>query len=245
MGRWISNFNTTAELTAFSGTTAFSMPHISLTKDDSQVHYFDPYNGYKFVEIGGLKWATMNVGANSITDVGLYFQWGDTQGYTASQVGDGEGQKYFSLEDYKYTNDGGTTMTKYNSTDGKTVLDLSDDAARANMGGLWRMPTKDEFKTLSGAVTTAWTTSYQGSGVSGLVCTDKTDSSKVLFFPAAGLCDYGSVDRVGSNGYYWSSSVVSSDVQYAYTLHFDSSYVDWQDLYYRCYGFAVRGVLGE
>jgi hypothetical protein len=33
----------------------------------------------------------MNVGASSVTDTGLYFQWGDTQGYTASQVGSGEG----------------------------------------------------------------------------------------------------------------------------------------------------------
>jgi hypothetical protein len=69
----------------------------------------------------------MNIGANSVTDTGLYFQWGDTQGYTASQVGSGEGQKYFGWADYKYGN--GTSspsdmdMTKYNATDGKTVLD--------------------------------------------------------------------------------------------------------------------------
>jgi len=33
----------------------------------------------------------MNLGANSITDPGLYYQWGDTQGYTDSQIGSGEG----------------------------------------------------------------------------------------------------------------------------------------------------------
>ncbi len=249
MGKFISNFSTTAELATFSATTAFSTPHVSLTKDNSQVHYFDPYNGYKFVEIGGLKWATMNVGANSITDTGLYFQWGDTQGYTASQVGSGSGQKYFGWTDYKYCSGAGTSssaMTKYNSTDSKTVLDLSDDAARANWGGDWRMPTKDEYTALGNAVNTAWTADYQGSGVSGLVLTDKTDSSKVLFFPAAGNCLNGSVFNVGSLGNYWSSSVSSSNVQNAYRLYFDSSRVGWQySYYYRYFGFSVRGVVGN
>ena len=30
-------------------------------------------NGHDYVEIGGIKWATMNIGANSVTDTGLYF----------------------------------------------------------------------------------------------------------------------------------------------------------------------------
>ena len=30
----------------------------------------------------GLKWANMNIGAEKETDYGLYFQWGDTIGYT-------------------------------------------------------------------------------------------------------------------------------------------------------------------
>ena len=249
MGRWISNFNTTAQLAEFSATTEFKRPHVSLTKDDAKVHYFeDPYNGHEYVEIGGLKWATMNIGANSITDTGLYFQWGDTQGYTYSQVGSGEGQKYFGWADYKYGNGtsspGATGMTKYNSTDGKKVLDASDDAAQTNWGGLWRMPTKEEYVALGNAVNTAWTADYQGSGVAGLVLTDKTDSSKVLFFPAAGFCYKGSVDYVGSDGFYWSSSVVGSNLRGAYYLGFDSSAVGWQNDSYRVRGYAVRGVVG-
>jgi hypothetical protein len=38
----------------------------------------------------------MNIGANSITDYGLYFQWGDISGYTSSQVGSGTNQKPFA-----------------------------------------------------------------------------------------------------------------------------------------------------
>ena len=246
MGKFISNFDITAELATFSATTDFGRPHVSLTKDDSKVHFFeDPYKGHQYVEIGGLKWATMNVGADAVTDAGLYFQWGDTQGYTASQVGSGEGQKYFGWADYKYGNGtsspGATGMTKYNATDGLTTLEAVDDAAVANWGGSWRMPTTEEYLALSNAVNTAWTADYQGSGVSGLILTDTTDTSKVLFFPAAGDCYNGSVINVGSRGLYWSSSVLSSDVQYACYLSFNSSRVSWQNsISDRYYGFAVR-----
>lgn len=246
MGKFISNFDTTAELATFSATTDFGRPHVSLTKDDSKIHYFeDPYNGHQYVEIGGIKWATMNIGANSITDTGIYFQWGDTSGYTASQVGSGAGQKYFAWADYKFGNGtsspGATGMTKYNATDGLTTLEAVDDAAVANWGGSWRMPTTAEFQALGSAVNTAWT---QVNNVYGILCTDKTDSSKTLFFPAAGYCNDGSVRSVGSSGSYWSSSLPADGGQDAYDLYFGSDVTFWGDLYSRCIGFAVRPVVG-
>lgn len=209
----------------------------------------DPANGHEYVEIAGMKWATMNVGASSVTDYGLYFQWGDTQGYTAAQAGSGTGQKYFGWADYKYGNGtsspGAAGMAKYNSTDGLTVLEPSDDAVAAAWGGNWRMPTTAEFAALGAAVNTAWTTDYKGTGVAGLVCTDKTDATKELFFPAAGNCDYGFRYNVGSFGYFWSSSVYSSNVQNAYNLLFLSGGVYWQLNSNRRYGYSVRGVLGN
>lgn len=202
-----------------------------------------------YVEIGGVKWATMNIGATSITDTGLYFQWGDTQGYTAEQVGSGEGQKYLGWADYKYGNGtsypDSTDMVKYNATDGKTVLDPTDDAVIAAWGDNWRMPTTEEFQALETATTNAWTDDYEGSGIAGLVLTDKTDSSKVLFFPAAGLFDSGSVKYVGSEGNYWSDSVKSTNATYAYSLNFSSSSVNWQYGKPRCQGCPVRPVLDE
>ena len=228
------------------------MPNVSLCVQENEVHYnpfVDPYNGHAYVEIGGLKWATMNVGATSETDAGLYFQWGDTQGYTASQVGSGEGQKAFSWEDYKYGNGtsspSATGMTKYNATDGKTVLDIEDDAARANWGGEWRMPTTEEIQALGNAVNSVWTENYNGSGINGLLCTDKTDNSKTLFFPAAGRTDYGSMSGVGDGGYVWSSSLYSDSVRRAWSLYFDNEGTYWDDNdYFRCEGFSVRGVVG-
>jgi hypothetical protein len=246
MGKFITNFDTTAELATFSATTDFGRPHVSLTKDDSKIHYFeDPYKGHQYVEIGGLKWATMNIGASQPSDYGLYFQWGDTQGYTASQVGSGEGQKYFGWADYKHGNGtsspGATGMTKYNETDGKTVLEASDDAAVANWGGSWRMPTTAEFQALGAAVNTAWT---QVNNVYGILCTDKTDRSKTLFFPAAGGCNLGRVGGVGDGGFCWSSSLVTDVRQLAYYLYFDRGDARWGSGGSRYYGYAVRPVVG-
>lgn len=235
-------FETEQQFNASYNGSGYTEPWVSYTEETENVAYNKP----PWVEIGGVRWATMNVGATAVTDYGLYFQWGDTQGYTADQVGSGEGKKYFGWADYKYGNGtsspGAAGMTKYNSTDGKTVLDLSDDAVNAAWGGNWRMPTTAEFVALGAAVNSAWTTDYQGTGVAGVILTDKTDSSKQLFFPAAGRCYNGSVGYVGSDGRCWSSSLFSSDVRYAYILSFGSGNVNWQGNGSRYIGFPVRGV---
>ena len=208
------------------------------------------HNEHEYIEIGGMKWATMNVGANSITDYGKYFSWGDTAGYYSGSVGSKTTalKNPFSWTDYSLGNGtsspGASGMTKYNSGDTKTVLDLSDDAARANWGGSWRMPTTEEFVALGNAVTTAWTSDYNSTGVAGIVCTAKDGSGAQLFFPAAGYCYGGSVDFVGSYGHYWSSSLSSSGLQYAYFLGFSNGNVYWQDDSSRYGGFPVRGVVG-
>ena len=101
---------------------------------------------YEYVDLGlpsGLKWATMNVGATTETDYGDYFMWGETTPNTV-----------YDWAHYKHCNGSKTTMTKYctdssyGTVDNKTTLDLEDDAARANMGGDWRMPTAAEYDTL-------------------------------------------------------------------------------------------------
>ena len=249
MAIYLKKFETQAAYEA--ARSGLILPNVSLTVDYNIVHYnpstpVPPTPTHDYVEMAGIKWATMNIGANSITDTGLYFQWADTQGYTAAQVGEGEGQKYFGWDDYKYTNDGGSTMTKYNSTDGLVTLQSGDDAVTAAWGGNWRMPTVSDWQALGEAVNSAWTADYQGSGVSGLVLTDKIDSSKVLFFPAAGYCINGSVYDVGSGGYYWSSSFYAGfDEDRAYGMYFYSGSVYWADSDYRFRGYSVRGVLGE
>ena len=253
MAVYLKQFSTHSEYEQYINGSGAILPNVSICTTENDVHY-NPYvdpcksekveTTYEWVEIGGVKWATKNVGAKTITDYGQYFSWGGVNGFTADQVSGSCHSKRFTWADYELANGSSSDITKYTSNDGKTVLESVDDAATANMGSGWRMPTTAEFQALGNAVNSAWTADYQGSGVAGLICTDKTDSSKVLFFPAAGICSNGSVYYVGSSGYYWSSSVFSSDVQLAYLLNFGSSGVLWQGNTRRCNGFAVRGVLG-
>jgi hypothetical protein len=222
------------------------LPNVSHCAQENELHYnpIDPYNGHEYVDLGlpsGTKWATMNVGATSETDYGLYFQWGDTQGYTSEQVGSGEGQKAFTWTDYKYSDNGSSSvMTKYNATDGKTLLDLEDDSVAANWGGNWRMPTLKQFRELLDNTEKRWTTV---NNVEGYKFTNKTDSSKYIFIPAAGLARNGSVDYVGYGGYVWSSSISSDYVDSGSYLTCNSDYVDVGS-YSRYYGLSVRGVVG-
>lgn len=120
-------------------------------KIGKEINVFSP-SLYKAIDLGlpsGALWADKNIGAATPEDVGLYFQWGDTQGYTAEQVGNEEGQKGFRWADYKWSIDGSSTnFSKYNALDSKTVLDPEDDVAHAIMGGNWRMPTFEEWKEL-------------------------------------------------------------------------------------------------
>ena len=253
MAKYLKLFETTAAYEAAE--SSLILPNVSLTVDNNTVHYnpfVDPCASekvettYEWVEIGGVKWATKNVGAKTITDFGQKFSWGGVNGYTNDQV---SGSCHaFSWTDYEFGNGtsspGATGMTKYNSTDGKTVLDAEDDAATVNMGSGWRMPTIAEFQALGTATTSAWTANYEGSGVAGLVLTSKADSNVKLFFPAAGYCNDGSVYLVGSSGQFWSRSLYLPNMQFAYNIYFNSDYAYWNNYYSRRSGYSVRGVVG-
>ena len=128
---------------------------VLLTDDDKiLLKGFLNTNGHNHVDLGlpsGTLWADRNIGATDIYDGGKLFQWGDPTPYDVPEHTNGtinEGQKMFSWSDYKWSENGTTTMTKYNSTDGKTVLDPEDDAAHVNMGDTWKMPTKEQVTEL-------------------------------------------------------------------------------------------------
>ena len=214
-----------------------------------------------------LKWAKCNIGATTPEESGLYFQWGDSQGYTAEQVGDGEGLKAFGWDDYKFSNVGSPGgMSKYNASDSKTVLDPEDDAAHVNMGGNWRMPTLDEWKELclntdiylvptegeeiqgtakeqGGIVMINWESQTEGA-LKGVKFYKKGDKQTYMFVPASGGTNDGSVQDVGESGNLWSSSLYSSGVQNAWSFGFSafSSIVGGGN---RFRGFPVRGVLAR
>ena len=186
----------------------------------------------------GLKWASFNLGAMKPEDSGDYFAWGET-----------ETKDVYSWDTYKWCMGDDNTFTQYctkssygyNSfTDGKTVLDLEDDAANVNLGTSWRMPTLAEWMELKENCTWIWTTQ---NGVNGRLITAQNGNS--IFLPAAGFCYGTSLDPTGFNGGYWSSSLSEDYPFVAWSMGFDSVGHIYLRFDQRYYGFSIRPVYAE
>ena len=175
---------------------------------------------HEMVDLGlpsGLLWATCNVGASTPYEDGDYFAWGET-----------EPKSDYTWETYKWCNGSDNTLTKYCNdsscgyngfTDDKTVLEADDDAATANWGAAYRMPTCDEFDELGANCTWTWDSSHNGYTVTG-------KNGKSIFLPASGDRYGSSLDHHGSDGYYWSATLFSGCAYGACSLYFYSGYHD-------------------
>lgn len=179
-------------------------------------------NGHEWVDLGlpsGTKWATMNVGADSPEDYGDYFAWGETTT-----------KSYYSPSTYSYSSN-------------PTTLPLDRDVAYTNWGTSWRMPTKAKQNELINSSYTTWTWTIQ-NGVKGYKVTSKTNGNSI-FLPAAGDRSNSGLESAGSFVYYWSSSLYTSDSNYAYSLGFGSDGASVAHGFLRFFGLSVRPVLAE
>ena len=114
--------------------------------DNSSVPLRDN-NGHSFVDLGlpsGVCWATCNLGAQSSSDKGDHFAWGETS------------------KKYEYT------QSTYQKDLGNNVLDLAFDAAASQWGGTWRIPTREEWQELVNCCSWSWNgEGYRVSGENG------------------------------------------------------------------------------
>ena len=174
-------------------------------------------NEYEAVDLGlSVKWATCNVGASSPEEYGNYYAWGEIE------------TKDEYTEDNSVTY--GVEMSDFSG-------DAEYDAATANWGGSWRMPTSDEMEELVDNCTWEWTTL---NDVNGYLVTGNNDNS--IFFPAAGYCTGSKLHISGNGGHYWVSTPEESSTYFVYILYFTSGRHDVRDGYYRYYGRSVRPV---
>ena len=141
-------------------------------------------NGYQYVDLGlpsGLKWATCNVGTTSSEDSGDYFAWGETQTKPS--------------------------FTQECETYGCQMGDISGneqyDAARANWGVTWRLPTQIEMEELISCCDWKWVTKR----VRGYIVTGPNGNS--IFLPTTGYY-IGDVLTDISYGHYWTSSPIDN-----------------------------------
>ena len=174
-------------------------------------------NGHQYVDLGlssGLKWATCNVGADSPEEYGGYYAWGETE--TKAE----------------YTQGNSVTF-------GQQLSDISGnaqyDAATANWGGTWRMPTKDEIREL--IYNCSWTPETQ-NGVDGFKVTG--NNGNYIFIPSSGYRD-GSSLYIYGECYYWSSTPRQYGVEFANILYSDTEFQS-EDVNYRYRGLTIRPV---
>ena len=182
-------------------------------------------NGHEWVDLGlpsGLKWATCNVGASSPEDYGDYYAWGETT--TSSCYHISQCSLYY---------------VSINDISGNAQY----DAARANWGSTWRMPTEEEMREL--LKNCIWMFTEQDN-VKGCKVISKTNNN-YIFLPAAG--EILAYDHYLTNEYgiYWSSTPydVSRD-KHSKFLSFD---IDGEGMGYslgisydRLYGRSIRPV---
>lgn len=187
---------------------------------------FEP-DEHEWVDLGlpsGTLWATCNVGASSPEDYGDYFAWGETTGYN-------DGKTTFNWTSYKYCKGTEKTITKYCTQseygyngfiDNLTELLPEDDAATVNWGENWQMPSLAQMQELinSSYTTTEWITV---NGINGSRITSK-NNGKNIFLPATGGRWGNGINKLGSRGCYWSSTLVMSNPLFANSLDCYSDY---------------------
>ena len=196
------------------------------------------------VDLGlSVKWASCNLGASKPTDYGCYYQWAGTT--DVSDTGIKLGWSNCPYHTGSSSSSGWTkynTIESYGTVDNKTVLESMDDAASVALGGKWRMPTDAEWFELRNADNCSWTwTSIDG--VNGYKVQSKKSgyTDNWIFLPVAGYRYGDYFDNVGSDGYYWSSSLFTDRTYNAFCMSFNSSGVSNHNTF-RSYGRSVRPV---
>lgn len=174
----------------------------------------------------GTKWACCNVGADTPEESGGYYAWGET--YTKS---------VYNAYNYKYYKQDAGGLQEWLDI-GSDIAGTSYDAATANWGGSWRMPTKTQIDELVNYTTSEWT---KLSGVDGRKITGPNGCS--IFIPASGDRFWSNLYNYGIIGSCWSSTLEKSESNsMAYSLTLSGGGVAKWDHELRESGLSVRPV---
>lgn len=192
----------------------------------------------------GTKWANMNLGACTPEEWGDYFQWGETTPCTNQREHLSKPINYtpgyvpvrrddFGTEKDPMYHDGymGESGWWCCNISGKTKY----DAATANWGQQWRMPTKAQMEEL---VNECEWIMCSLNGVNGARVVGRNGNS--IFLPAAGERSEDDLYFEGRYGHYWSGECLKYD---AYCINFLVDRGQSRDRESRRTGFSVRPVL--
>jgi hypothetical protein len=184
----------------------------------------------------GTKWACCNVGANAPEEYGNYYAWGETQPKSSYYE---VTYSYFTGKDTD--RDGWFDNRIFSVVDiGSDIAGTIYDAATANWGAPWRMPTWEQIQELLDNTTSTWTTE---NGVRGWKFTGSNGGT--VFLPAAGYLWHGEwLCGAGGRVKYWSSSLCDDDIwgpRYSENLAGYSESVS-RSYEFRAVGISVRPV---
>lgn len=157
-------------------------------QSQSQPSYSD-YGGHETVDLGlSVKWAACNLGASDPSDYGEYYVWGITH----------PGFQY-----------------NYCTSNSSICGNPQYDAATAEWGNGWRMPSLAECKELINRCRWSWTNL---NGTPGYKVVGPNGNS--IFLPAAGYYKDGELEYFTTNGNYWTGNPKGEK---AYYISFDDN----------------------
>ena len=165
----------------------------------------------------GTIWSCCNVGASSPKDYGDFYAWGETK----------EKMKFYS-----------NTYQFENVKIGPSISGTRYDVAHVKWGGQWQMPHLEHLQELLNYCSYEWTKVNGNYGRRF-----KGPNGGVIFLPAAGFPreSDSSLRYINVGGYYWSSSLYTTDSTGAWRINFSESGINITDCGRHCW-ISVRPV---
>ena len=179
----------------------------------------------------GTKWAACNLGANTPTESGEFFAWGDTSSksnYIGRTCETYDLDIYtLKMEDY---------VNRYN------ILHTDYDAAAQILGENWSLPSGEQAQELIDNCIWKWVENYDNTQVNGMLGVSKINKA-VIFFPAAGYRQgKNNLLLNGQNGGYWTSSPNMTTPNRAWSIAFDANIINVFNHGLRYNGYSIRPV---
>lgn len=194
-------------------------------------------NGHDYVDLGlssGTLWATNNIGANTPAGYGNYFAWAETKS-----------KKVYSKENCTTYNtrmyfDGLPSNIKSDTI--RAMLRIIDnpkyDAARANWGEGWQLPSSADFAELNKECIWQYMTidGHNGYKITG-------PNGNLVFLPMAGYIEETYKSQVGTGGFYWTGDFCDDTRSIMFDFHKSShDGIIWSN---RQNGKSIRPVLRD
>ena len=197
--------------------------------------------GPEMIDLGlpsGTRWATCNLGAKSMYDIGDYYAWGETMGFD-------EGKKGFSWKNYRWSNGSPDKLTKYctrksyGNVDNKKSLEATDDIVKSSYGYYYSIPTREDWEELCTCCNWMWQNDN--------FVIVRGPNGQFIVLPMTGYRSGLNIYDNGTEGQYWSSTIDENSPDDAWFLYVKNIKGTPHEMnsYYRCQGRSIRPVLHD